>query len=116
MKPTKLSILLLLATGLLSVACESITTTAKNETPAVNSAPTPTKDNAAPKPVDAAPRISLADAKKAFDDGTAIFVDTRVESAYKQEHIKGAVNILVGSVAANASKLSKGKKIIAYCS
>src|SRR5678815_4567757 len=35
-----------------------------------------------------APRISLADAKKAYDAG-ATFVDVRDATAYKMEHVKG---------------------------
>ncbi|MBK7933488.1 MAG: rhodanese-like domain-containing protein [Acidobacteria bacterium] len=66
--------------------------------------------------IDNAARISLADAKKAFDDGSAIFIDTRADSTYKLEHIKGSINIPAGTVDANMSKLSKGKKLIAYCS
>lgn len=67
-------------------------------------------------PTDNAPRISLEDAKKAFDDGTAIFIDTRGETTYKQEHIKGSINIPTGTLEANIDKLSKSKKLIAYCS
>ncbi|MBP7377668.1 MAG: hypothetical protein KA956_14445, partial [Pyrinomonadaceae bacterium] len=66
--------------------------------------------------IDNAARISLADAKRAFDDGSAIFIDTRADSTYKLEHIKGSINIPAGTVDANMSKLSKGKKLIAYCS
>ncbi|MBK6749277.1 MAG: rhodanese-like domain-containing protein [Acidobacteria bacterium] len=54
--------------------------------------------------------------QKAFDDGSAIFIDTRADSTYKLEHIKGSINIPAGTVDANMSKLSKGKKLIAYCS
>ncbi|HYP51252.1 MAG TPA: hypothetical protein VEQ34_09950, partial [Pyrinomonadaceae bacterium] len=39
---------------------------------------------------DDAPRISLADAKKDFDAGNVVFVDTRAATSYNQEHIKGA--------------------------
>ena len=79
-----------------------------------NSAP---KSNAAqPGPPDDAPRITLADAKKEYDAGTAVIVDVRAESAYKEEHVKGALNITVDTLAANLNKLPKGKKIIAYCS
>jgi predicted sulfurtransferase len=63
-----------------------------------------------------APRISLEDAKKAFDGGDTIFVDTRAASAYKTEHIKGAVNIPADAFQARYTELSKNKKIIAYCS
>lgn len=65
---------------------------------------------------DDAPRITLADAKKDFDAGTAIFVDTRGEAAYKNEHIKGAINIAADMLEAKLKELPKDKKIIAYCS
>ena len=63
-----------------------------------------------------APRISLADAKKEFDAGNAVIIDVRDPSVYKQEHIKGALNIPPAEIAANINKIPKGKKIIAYCS
>jgi len=62
-----------------------------------------------------APRISLADAKKAYDAGATV-VDVRDVTAYKTEHIKGALHIPIAEAAANESKLPKGKKIIVYCS
>lgn len=65
---------------------------------------------------DDAPRITLADAKKDFDDGTAIIIDVRSAEAYKQEHIKGALNIAKGASDEQLNKIPKGKKIIAYCS
>ena len=62
------------------------------------------------------PRISLADAKKAFDDGSAVFVDTHVKAAYDADHIKGAINVTVQDLDAKINTIPKGKKIIAYCS
>lgn len=63
------------------------------------------------------PRITLEEAKKAFDAGTAVFVDSRPEPAYKEEHIAGAINIPNGANAPEKfSSLPKGKKIIVYCS
>lgn len=61
------------------------------------------------------PRISIEDAKTAFDAGDVVFVDSRSADAYKPEHIKGAVNITVGTDE-EFSSLPKGKKIIVYCS
>lgn len=61
------------------------------------------------------PRITIEDAKKALDDGSAVFVDSRSAEAYKEEHIKGAV-IIEGAESNRFSKLPKGKKIIVYCS
>ena len=59
------------------------------------------------------PRISVADAKKEADAGTAVIVDSRAESAYKAEHIAGSINI-TGET--QFDRLPKGKKIIVYCS
>ena len=61
------------------------------------------------------PRITIEDAKKAFDDGTAIFIDARSVEAYKEDHIKGAI-IIEGAKPDRFDTLPKGKKIIAYCS
>jgi hypothetical protein len=61
------------------------------------------------------PRIALLDAKKEFDEGTAVIVDARGESAYQAEHIAGSINIPYG-MKNDFSSLPKGKKIIVYCS
>lgn len=68
-----------------------------------------------PAPVDAN-RITVAEAKKELDAGTAVFVDVRAEAAYKMEHIKGALHIPLESLDSQVSKLPKGKKLIIYCS
>ena len=65
---------------------------------------------------EAVPRIAMADAKKDFDAGNAVFVDSRAEDAYKTEHIKGSINVPFGSQEAMMDKIPKGKKIIIYCS
>jgi rhodanese-related sulfurtransferase len=62
-----------------------------------------------------APRISLEDAKKAYDDGSAFFIDSRPADGYKIEHIKGAVNITVDTLKDKLKDLPKDKTIIAYC-
>lgn len=61
------------------------------------------------------PRITLDDAKKAYDDKSAIVVDARPIEAYKDGHVKGAINIPLGSTT-DFSSLPKGKTIIVYCS
>lgn len=63
-----------------------------------------------------APRISLAEAKKAFDDGSAVFIDTHLKNAYDDGHIPGAINIPVAELDLKINTIPKGKKIIAYCS
>lgn len=65
---------------------------------------------------DNAPRIGLADAKKDFDAGTAVFVDTRDASAFNLEHIKGAINVPASELKEKIKTIPSDKKIIAYCS
>lgn len=63
------------------------------------------------------PRISLEDAKKDYDAGTAVIIDSRGEPQYKQEHIAGSIGIAdLGPVEENYPNIPKGKKIIVYCS
>ncbi|MEP6946949.1 MAG: rhodanese-like domain-containing protein [Acidobacteriota bacterium] len=62
------------------------------------------------------PRVSPADAKKAFDDGSAVIIDARSEESYKGDHIKGAINIPFGQQDKMMDKVPKGKKLIIYCS
>lgn len=86
---------------------------------AVSNTPLPASNAVQPAtqlPVDDASRITLAEAKKNYDAGIAVIVDVRPEAGYKEEHIKGSLNITIDTLAANLSKLPKGKKIIAYCS
>jgi hypothetical protein len=60
------------------------------------------------------PRVTVEEAKKSFDDGSAVFVDSRSVEAYKQERIKGAV-LVEGTAENRFDSLPKGKKIIVYC-
>lgn len=61
-------------------------------------------------------RISLADAKKAFDSGNAVFVDTRAAASYEANHIKGALNIPAEQFQTRYTEVPKDKQIITYCS
>ena len=93
---------------------DSKTSTAANSDVAANkTVMTPAPDE---HPEDDAPRISLEDAKKDFDSGKAIFVDTRAEAAFNVEHIKGAINIPAEDFKTRYTEVPKDKKIIAYCS
>ena len=63
-----------------------------------------------------APRIQLAEAKKDFDAGTAVFIDTHAPEQFAIQHIPGAINIPANNPDPYLNKIPKGKKIIAYCS
>lgn len=111
----KLLTLAILAVG--SLACQDAAPPVK-----VESAKTTMTNAAAPQKTDEhghaddAPRITLAEAKKDFDAGNAVFLDTRADATFRQEHIKGALNMPVEAVEARYKEIPAGKKIIAYCS
>jgi hypothetical protein len=60
-------------------------------------------------------RIPLEEAKTAFDDQSAVFVDVRSADSYKQAHIPGAVNIPLGELENRIGELDPNKWIITYC-
>lgn len=60
-------------------------------------------------------RVSVEEAKAAFDSGTAVFVDVRSAEAYQAVHISGAVNIPSEELEARLGELDKSQWIITYC-
>ena len=117
-----LTIMLTLTFGLSLLQCQSSTTeTAKTNTQTANTATVAKTETAAAtehaaEHADEAPRINLADAKKDFDAGNVVFVDTRAETSYRTEHIKGAINVPAEAIQTRYTEVPKDKKIIAYCS
>lgn len=64
----------------------------------------------------AAPRISIADFKKAFDAGNVVILDVRDAYSYAAGHIPGAVLVPLDSLAKKAAELKAATKpIVAYC-
>ena len=61
------------------------------------------------------PRVSLRDAKAAFDQKTAVFVDVRDADSFAAGHIPGAINIPLGEVPTRAAELDPNAWIITYC-
>ena len=94
-----------------AVLTNSTATAAPTATPPVNAAPSQT-----PTPAEDAPRITLEEAKKAYDEGKAFIIDARAEEAYKAEHIKGSVNIRQDTLDARLKEIPRDKTIIVYCS
>lgn len=60
-------------------------------------------------------RISLEDAKLAYDSGIATIVDVRSLDAYNIRHVKGAVNIPLAEIGARYKELDQSRWIILYC-
>ena len=109
---------------ILNAACKSGDRAGAERAAASPSAPatsTPSTQNAAatPHPTstpgDNVRRITVADAKKAIEQGEAVMVDVRPKMQYDQSHIKGSLSIPKNELPARLSELPKDKLIIFYC-
>jgi phage shock protein E len=60
-------------------------------------------------------RVGLADAKAAFDLGTAVFIDVRDEYSFQQGHIPNARSIPVDTILQESSQLDPSQWYILYC-
>jgi 3-mercaptopyruvate sulfurtransferase SseA len=60
-------------------------------------------------------RVTLEEAKKAYDSGLAIFVDVRDSSSYSVAHIPGAILIPISNLTTRLGELNPHNWIIPYC-
>jgi len=77
----------------------------------------PPKKSSIPASEAGVPRVSVEEAKAAFESGAAVMVDVRSKQAYEASHIPGAINIQLGEFETNVSgiALDKNQWIITYC-
>lgn len=60
-------------------------------------------------------RVSLKEAKDAYDQKTAVFVDVRAADSYQASHVPGALNIPLAELPNRMNELKKDAWIITYC-
>ena len=82
---------------------------------ALSKKPAPTTGVIPTPPTILVERITLADAKAAYDSKAAIFLDVRAIEAYKTDHIPGAINITLQDLANRIDELDSTSWIITYC-
>jgi 3-mercaptopyruvate sulfurtransferase SseA len=68
-----------------------------------------------PASADEVPRISLEEARTAFDAEEAIFLDVRSPESYAQVHVTGAINIPLDQLEVRIGELDPNAWIITYC-
>lgn len=73
---------------------------------------------AAPRntPPDDVRRVTIAELRDMMEQGKAVAVDVRGNDSYKQEHIKGALDIPENQLSARTGELPKDKLLVFYCS
>lgn len=74
-----------------------------------------TPENVLDIPYPEVKRVSLADAKAAYDLGTAVFIDVRDEGAFAQGHIPGALSIPNADLLNEIKRLDPSQWYILYC-
>jgi 3-mercaptopyruvate sulfurtransferase SseA len=77
--------------------------------------PTETIVTPTPGSVSQVQRVTLADAKAAYDNGKAVFLDVRDSSSYADGHIPGAVLMPISEMPSRAGELNPKSWIIPYC-
>jgi rhodanese-related sulfurtransferase len=76
----------------------------------------PAEQEKTPPPAnDGAPRITAAELHDLWVKGKVLVIDTRLDDAYKQSHINGAISVPVTEFVAKMDQLPRDKKIVAYC-
>ena len=63
------------------------------------------------------PRVTVEEAKSAFDSGAAVIVDVRTAESFANRHIAGAISIPLTRIEENPKSVSfdKNQWIITYC-
>ena len=60
-------------------------------------------------------RVSLEDAKAAFEAGAAVFVDVRGADVFAMSHIPGSLSIPLADLGTRLAELDPNQWIITYC-
>ena len=60
-------------------------------------------------------RVSLSDARKAYDSQSALFIDVRDADSFTSSHIPGAINIPQDQLLSHLEELTSARWIITYC-
>ena len=110
---------------LITSACNAVTPTVASSTPTAIIVSTQTQSSLPatqtqtpinlPQTADQVVRVSLAEAKRGFDNKSAIFVDARTPAEYETSHIKGALYYGEFLLKAASPNFDKSQWIITYC-
>jgi predicted sulfurtransferase len=104
-------LILAVAVGAVVLACNSTENLLAQNSRTANQSPTASQ----PPPADGARRITAEELHKLWEKDEVLIIDTRAESAYKQEHIKKSISMPTGTVLQRVDELPRNKMIVAYC-
>ena len=106
---------LMVLAGVILILCSLYWLFNSTQPPAPRSPASPTPvSSGVSVPYPDLPRLSLADAKAAYELGTAVFIDVRGEPYYSQGHIPGALSIPEDELYERLDELDPSAWIITY--
>jgi 3-mercaptopyruvate sulfurtransferase SseA len=103
--------LVFISIGLLLVVAAAIWALPQNPKPATPTPQVLATENTYPE----IQRVKLEDARAAYDNGAAIFVDVRDAASYADSHVAGALSIPLADIEARMNELDRSQWIITYC-
>ncbi len=95
--------ILIAAAGLLLIVSAAILAWPKADEPPI------------PATVAEIPRVSLTDARTAFDSAQAVFIDVRDAEAYAAGHVPNALSIPLAEIESDPPQIDPSTWIITYC-
>ena len=109
--------ILMIAVSLLAVlvACNSQEAYRSGNPAQRTQAPQTSPPAQAPNSTTTARRITADELHRLWQKDEVLIVDTRLEPAFKQGHIRGAILIPTNEFASRADELPKSKMIVTYC-
>jgi len=103
--------LLIIVAGLILIVSANGVNTAPSAISTRVTAPAPVGED----PYLEIPRVRLGDAKAAYDQKQAVFIDVRGADSYQAGHIPGALSISVDDLESHLKELKPTDWIITYC-
>lgn len=109
---TRKSPVLLIALGVVLLLVATVVFALQSGAKPTPAAVVPTPDETA---IAAIERVPLEEAKAAFDQGSAVFIDVRGTGGYQVGHVPGAVLIPLNEMESRLGELDPNDWIITYC-
>jgi hypothetical protein len=106
--------LILFAAGVVFILAAVIWTIQQGGTPARSVAEAPANTNPAAVPLPGIARVSVEEARAAYEGGEAVFLDVRNEEGYAESHVPGAILMPEWEVGERLGELDPEKWVITY--
>jgi hypothetical protein len=106
--------LILFASGIVLILAAAIWTFQQGASPAGSGAQVLPTTNPAMIPLPGIARVSVEEARAAYEQGEAVFLDVRNQESYAESHVPGAILMAESEVGQRLGELDPEKWVITY--